>query len=109
MGIYVKFYHDHSPNMVMSRNPGCKYENFYFSQNSILNFGKSCQIWGKLAQEQHSYRQEAKLGTENTPPPPVVIGLNHGISPLSSKITNKTSLLVEDLTVSRKALEMDQN
>ena len=34
---------------------------------------------------------------------------SHGIKPLSPNTTNKTSLLVEDLTVSGKTLEMDQN
>ena len=27
-GIYVKFYHGHSPNMVMSRDPGSKFRTF---------------------------------------------------------------------------------
>ena len=34
---------------------------------------------------------------------------SHGIPPLGPKTTTKTSLLVEDLSVSGKALEMDQN
>ena len=46
-GIYVKFYNDHSLNMVMSRDPGCKFRKFLiFLPNSILNFMKSYQIWG---------------------------------------------------------------
>ena len=49
MGIYVKFYHDHSLKIVMSRDPAAKFQKFYFSPNSILNFRKSYQIWGKLA------------------------------------------------------------
>ena len=28
-------------------------ENFYFSPNTVLNFRKIFQIWGKLAQEQN--------------------------------------------------------
>ena len=52
MGIYVNFYNDHSPNMVMSRDTGCKFRKFLFLPNFILNFGKRYQIWGKLAQEQ---------------------------------------------------------
>ena len=28
MGIYVKFYHDHSTNMVMSRDPAANFEKF---------------------------------------------------------------------------------
>ena len=53
-------------------------ENFYLSPNSILNFRKIYQIWGKLAQEQKSYRQKTNWGMENTPPPPppVLIELN---------------------------------
>ena len=46
------------------------FENFYFSPDFILNFGKSYQVWEKLAQEQKGYRQKTKLGVENTPPPP---------------------------------------
>ena len=79
MGIYVKLYHDHSPNMVMSRDP-TNFENFYFSPNSILNFRKCYQIWEKLAREQKRYRQKTKLGMENTPPP-VLTGLTNDISP----------------------------
>ena len=52
------------------------FENFYFPPNSILNFRKSYQIWGKLAQEQKSCRQKANLGVET--PPPVLIGLKGG-------------------------------
>ena len=43
-------------------------ENFYFPPNSVLNFRKSYQIWGKLAQEQKSYRQNTNWGWK-TPPP----------------------------------------
>ena len=67
MDIYVKFYHGHSPNMVMSCDPGYKYQKFYLLSNSILNFRERYQMWGKLAQEQKRYRQKTKLGVENTP------------------------------------------
>ena len=40
-----------SPNMAMSRNPGCKFQKFLFFPSSILNFRKRYEIWGKLAQE----------------------------------------------------------
>ena len=68
MGIYVKFYHDQiwSCHVMLAAN----FENYYFSPNSILNFRESYQIWGKLAQEQNSYRQKTKLVVENNPPPP---------------------------------------
>ena len=42
-------------------------EHFYFLPNSIVKFRKHYQIWGKLAQEQKSYRQKNKLGVEKTP------------------------------------------
>ena len=43
-------------------------EKFYFSPYSVLNFRKSSQIWGKLAQEQKRYRQkQTGGGVENTP------------------------------------------
>ena len=51
------------------------FENFYFSPNSILNFRKSYQIWEKLAQEQKVTGKTANLRVENTPHPPVLIGL----------------------------------
>ena len=35
--------------------------------NSILNFRKRYQIWGKLAKEQESYRQKTNWGEENIP------------------------------------------
>ena len=64
MDIYVKFYHDHSPSMVMSRDPGYKFEKFYFSPNSMLNFKKSYQVWRKLLQAKHKTR-----GGKQPPPP----------------------------------------
>ena len=59
--------------MVMSRDPGFKFRKFLFLPNSVLNFGKSYKIWGKLAQEQKSYKQKTNWGVENTP---VLIGLS---------------------------------
>ena len=47
MGIYVKFYHKHSPIVVMSRDSGYKFQNFHSSPNSILNFRKSYQNLGE--------------------------------------------------------------
>ena len=76
MGIYVKF------TMITHQIWSCHVtlvsnsETFYLLSNSILNFRKSYQIWGNLAQEQESYRQKTNWG-KNTPPPPVLIGLNH--------------------------------
>ena len=49
-------------------------ENFYFLPYSMLNFRKSYQIWGKLAQERKSYTQKNKTqGGKH--PPKVFIGL----------------------------------
>ena len=50
-------------------------ENFYFFPNSISNFRKSYQIWGKLAQERKRNRQKNKLGGGGRKDPPVLIGL----------------------------------
>ena len=52
MDIYLKFtittHQIWSCHVTLALNS----ENVYFSPNSISNFRKSCQIWGKLAQEQ---------------------------------------------------------
>ena len=69
MGIYVKFtkttHQIWSCHVTLASNSG----NFYFSPNSVLNCRKSYQIWGKLAQEQKSYRQKTNWEVENTLPP----------------------------------------
>ena len=68
MGIYVKFtkttHQIWSCHVILASNS----ENFYFSLNSVLNFSKSYQIWGELAQEQKSYSQK-EIGGGNPPPP----------------------------------------
>ena len=73
MGIYVKFtkttHQIWSCHVTLASNS----ENFYFSADSVLNFGKSYQIWGKLAQEQKGYRQKNNLGGGKHPL--VLIGL----------------------------------
>ena len=52
MGIYVKFtkttHQIWSCHVSLASNS----ENVYFSADSVLNFRKSCEVWGKLAQEQ---------------------------------------------------------
>ena len=72
MGIYVKFtkttHQIWSCHVILASN----FENFSFSPNFVLNFRKSYQIWGKLAQEQKGYRQKTNWVVENTP---VLIGL----------------------------------
>ena len=70
MGIYVKFYYDHLPNMAMDVTLAANFENFYFSPNSILTFRnvqESYQIWGKLAQEQKVTGKKQNSGWN--PPP----------------------------------------
>ena len=68
MGIYVKFtmttHQIWSCHVTMASN----FENFYFSPNSILNFRKSYQIWGKLAQEQKRLLTKTDWWMENTLP-----------------------------------------
>ena len=72
MGIYVKFTKTTHQIWSYYVTLASDSENFYFSPNSVLNFRKSYQMWGKLAQEQKSYRQK-QIGGWKTPP--VLIGL----------------------------------
>ena len=69
MGNYVNFtkttHQIWSCHVTLASN----FENFYFLPSSVLNFRKSYQIWGKLAQEQKSSKQKTNWGVE-TPPPP---------------------------------------
>ena len=68
-GHICQIYQNHSPDMVMSRNPGLKFRKFYFR--------KSYQICGKLDQEKNVTGRK-QVGGGNYPPPPlpVLIGLN---------------------------------
>ena len=59
----------------MSRDPGLKFRNFYFSPNFVLNFRKSYQIWEKLAQEQ-KVTGKKQIGGWKTPPPPSAYRVN---------------------------------
>ena len=70
MSIYVKF--TKATHQIWSRHVtlASNSEIFYFSPNFVLNFRKSYQVCGKLAQEQKRYRQKNKLGVGKTPPPP---------------------------------------
>ena len=76
MGIYVNF--TKNTHQIWSCHVGLasNFENFYFLPNSLLNFGKSYQIWGKLAEEQKRYKQK-QIGGWKHPPPPVLIGLKN--------------------------------
>ena len=76
MGIYVKLtkttHQIWSCHVTLASNS----ENFYFLPDSVLNFRKSYQIWGKLAQEQKSYRrQKTNWGGKHPSPAPVLVGL----------------------------------
>ena len=68
-----QIYQNHSLNMVMSRDNGFKFRKILFSPNSVLNFWKSCQIWGKLAQEQKVIGKKQIGGGGKHPP--VLTGL----------------------------------
>ena len=74
-GIYVNFtkttHQIWSCHVTLASN----FENFYFSPNSVLNFRKSYQIWGKLAKEQKNYKQKT-----NWEVPPVLIGLSETVT-----------------------------
>ena len=100
MGIYVKFHHNHSANMVISRDPGWKFRKFLFLPNFILNIRKITG-WGKMTQEQKSYWQKAKIGAENIPPPPrpVLIRLNGDNKYIVSVICKMTEFLVDNIYV----------
>ena len=70
MGIYVKFtittHQIWSCHVTLASNS----KNVYFSPNFILNFRKSYQIRGKLAQEEKVTGKNKLGGGKHTPPPP---------------------------------------
>ena len=69
MGIYVKFtkttHQTWSCHVTLASNS----KNFYVLANSVLNFRKSYQIWGKLAQEQKVTGKNKLWGGKHPPPP----------------------------------------
>ena len=67
MGIYVKF--TKTTHLIWSSHVtlALNSENFYFLPDSISNFRKSYQIWGKLTQEQKTLQAKNKVGVEKTP------------------------------------------
>ena len=77
MGIYVKFtkstHQIWSCHMTLASNS----ENFYLSPNSVLNFRKS---YRKIGSRTKKLQAKNTLGVENTPPPPLLIGLNCKVS-----------------------------
>ena len=68
MGIYVKFTKTTDQIWSCHVTLASNSENFYFLPNSVFNLRKGYQIWGKLAQEQKSYR-EKQIGGGKHPPP----------------------------------------
>ena len=70
MGICVKFtkttHQIWSFHVILASNS----EKFSFSPNSVSNFRKSYLIWGKLAQEEKSYRQKTNFGVGTPLPSP---------------------------------------
>ena len=73
MGIYVNVTKTTHQILSCHLTLASNLENFYFFPNFVLNFGKSYQIWGKLAQEQKTLQAENKLGGGKHPK--VLIGL----------------------------------
>ena len=74
MGIYVKFYHDHPPNMVMSHDPGFNFRKLLYFAYFCIKFFEKLPNCGELAKEQKvtGIKQNSAW---KTPPPPVLIGL----------------------------------
>ena len=70
MGIYVNFTKNHSPNMVMSRDPGFKFREFLFFAYFCIKFQEKLKNLGELAKEQKSYKQKTNWGWKTPPPPP---------------------------------------
>ena len=67
VGHLCQIYQNHSPNMVMSRDSGLKFQKFlYFLPKSVLNFKKSYQIWGNWLKKK-KLQAKNKLGVDNPP------------------------------------------
>ena len=64
MGIYAKFYHDHSLNMVMSRDPGYK---FLFFPDSVSGFWGFIDF-GEIGSGTKKLQAEKKTLGGGTPP-----------------------------------------
>ena len=74
-GHFVKFwlfYHVHLPNMVMSRDPRCKFPKYFIYPNSAFNIKKSDKISAVKALFFRSYQPKTSLGGGT---PPVPLGL----------------------------------
>ena len=77
MGIYVNFTKTIHQIFSCHMTPASTFEKFYLLPDSVLNFRKSYQIYGKFAQEQKSYKQKTNWGEGgNTSPSAYRIKLN---------------------------------
>ena len=73
MRIYVKFYHDHSPNMARHVTLATNFEDFYFSPNFTLNFRKVTKFEGNWLKNKTLQAKNKTRGAKH--PPPVLLGL----------------------------------
>ena len=51
----------------MSRDPGLRFRNFYFSPNSVLNFGKVSKFGGNWPKNKKVADKTTNWGVENNP------------------------------------------
>ena len=76
--IYVKFYHVHSPNMVMTQTQVANFETFQLWPNSTLNNRKSHKIFSGRILYLASYQPKTSQGVENRKP--LGVGLDSRLS-----------------------------
>ena len=68
--IYVKLYHDHSPNMVVSRDMAGNVGHLYFFCLILYQYLGKLPNLGEISLTTKSDKQNAKLGVKNTGRPP---------------------------------------
>ena len=74
---FLAFFYDvRSPNMAMSRDPRSKFRKNFIFPNFSFNIRKSYKISSRKALYFRSYQPKTSRGVENTPPAPVLLGLN---------------------------------
>ena len=76
MGIYVKFTQTTHQIWSCQVTLASNFDNFYFSADSVLNLGKVTKF-GVNWLNNKKVTGKNNFGVENTPPPPVLIGLTH--------------------------------
>ena len=67
-GHLCQIYHEQSPNMVTSRDPGFKFRIFYFLPNSILNFRKVTKFGGNWLKNKKLQAKNKTRGGKHSPP-----------------------------------------